>query len=185
MAYPLRQPFPRIPLTLRVPDNLPGIKEIASFSVEPTLSSVVYHKEEIEIEGTYRICLNYCGADVDSPMSLNEDERVSSCCFFESLQFLNGGFLEECEERQKPDRNSETGWGYSWSWEDSIHTFVQTDRGNYSSLPLILKVHDCELKAVNERTVKGFLVLMLDARSASEMTAKDTKWQHGNTGPLY
>lgn len=134
MVYTLGQTFPRIPLLLTIPEEMPDIEQLVSFSVGANLDEINLEQNEVELTGRYILNVKYCGVtDLGASRRMGGDEVAGSRAF------------NTC------------------SWEDEIHTFVELQNQRRKKPALAMQVDKCELRvADNGRRLEGYLILKLD-----------------------
>lgn len=136
MADALGQTFPRIPLYLKLPDELPEIGQLMGYSVEARLADVQWIQGEMEIEGSYLIEIRYVG--------IMEEEKLQEAPL---------------------SKSSVTGENKCFCtrvWEEDIHTFVELRKSKHRKASWSLKVDKCDLRVNDDRrSLQGYLILSL------------------------
>ncbi len=149
--------FPRIPLKLVLPSDMPAIHYVLNYSVVPTVEGMTTNRRETELVGHFTIKINYCGVKEDG----TANQAAGNCgCFFEGLQMMSCGLLGETEgEANQVQGLLAKSKPYSWEWKENIHTYIEA--GNRFRMPVVLKVKDCKCKPIEKRVLSGYLTLCL------------------------
>lgn len=157
--------FPRIPLTLILPDNYPDAGGISNISVIPKIGDYRLGQDELEIIGSYRINVSYFKGNsaAEKPPAAAELKYDQ---FFSALKVQENGLFAEDED---PPASPEVPAGkelYTVSFSKSFHTYVDRQEINPPrSFKPVMVVDKINLWPEGGRVLKGELLLELVNRS--------------------
>jgi len=154
--------FPRVPLHLDVPPDLPDISRLNSISVVPVLDRYEVLNGEVELWGGYNLKVFYL--PVKESAANNTEEGDDFDAFFGNLQMMADGLFDSSGERAgKPAADKSPV--YSWELEKKFHTYAEVDGlkpGRKVRIQPVIEKIDLEVAA--PRKVKGSLTVALDIK---------------------
>ena len=157
--------FPRIPLTLILPDNYPDTCGISNISVIPKISEYHLTQDELEIRGSYRIDVSYFKGNM-APGKTQAATELKYDQFFSALKLQeNGLFVEDVEPQVLPEGPASREL-YTVSFSKPFHTYVDRQEINPSrSFKPVMVVNKIDIWPEGGRVLKGELLLELVNRS--------------------
>jgi len=157
--------FPRIPLTLILPDNYPDAGGISNMSVIPKISDYHLGQDELEITGSYRINVSYFKGNL-APEKKPAATELKYDQFFSALKVQENGLFAEGEESQVSPEGFAGRELYTVSFSKPFHTYVDRQEINPSrSFKPVMVVDKINLWPEGGRVLKGELLLELVNRS--------------------